>query len=213
MKQLIFVSCGRCGTVRLAQLLRQKLPERDYAVVHQMAFSRLANVVGNLLYRTNRFDRIKEMLYLLITAKHRSGRDFVCLDPLTAMIIPKRFRGSRTPTLFIYNVTTMILPGQWCEIVQKTLEKLDAHNLIHFGSPGLLPLENHMRLNPYRQYRQVSIVKNRFFYDQYGKLRNYHHIDMKDVFATDRLSELIRITIGESVSFTDTELSKKANES
>ena len=36
MKHLLFVSCGRCGTVRLAQILRNTLPVEDYAVVHQM---------------------------------------------------------------------------------------------------------------------------------------------------------------------------------
>ena len=48
MKQLLFVSCGRCGTVRLAQILREKLPEEKYTVVHQMKYSRVANVLAIL---------------------------------------------------------------------------------------------------------------------------------------------------------------------
>ena len=54
MKHLLFVSCGRCGTVRLAQILRKKLPVEKYAVVHQMKYSRLANVIGNILYYVQR---------------------------------------------------------------------------------------------------------------------------------------------------------------
>jgi flavodoxin len=49
-KILIFVSTGRCGTKRIAEILKEKLPEDKFAVQHQMNISRIANILGNLMY-------------------------------------------------------------------------------------------------------------------------------------------------------------------
>ena len=56
MRKLIFVSTGRCGTKRIYELLSQYLM-KNVSVVHQMNFSRLANVLGTIMVKTNgKFD-------------------------------------------------------------------------------------------------------------------------------------------------------------
>ena len=213
MKFLLFLSCGRCGTVRLAQLLREKLPEGEYAVVHQMKYSRIANVVGNIIYRSNRFDCIKEKLYLSTISKYRKGRHFVCLDPLTAMIIPKKIVEKPDTHLIHIQRDHDSFARSMVNLSRKRLKSLIAHNLIPFWQPRLLPLENYCRRIPHKRYIEISILKNQYFINKYAKLKNYHHIDMNDIFKLNQLSELISITIGESIDITKADLSRKANES
>ncbi|MBC2709752.1 MAG: hypothetical protein HGJ94_01665 [Desulfosarcina sp.] len=213
MKHLLFVSCGRCGTVRLAQILRKKLPEEKYAVVHQMKYSRLANVIGNILYYVRGFDWLKEKLYLTIISSYRKGKHFVNTDPLTAMIIPESILNR--PDTYIVHVQRDHdeFARSMVAFSHKRLKSRIAHNLIPFWQPGIIPLENQLRSNVHLKYRQVSVVKNQFFVDRYGELDNYFRVDMKDLFSSDRLAVLIKNTIGESIVISKEELSRKANES
>jgi len=213
MKHLLFVSCGRCGTVRLAQILRIKLPVEKYAVVHQMKYSRLANVIGNILYYIRGFDWLKEKLYPGIVSSYRQERHFINTDPLTAMIIP----GS-----VLFRPDTYILHVQrdhdefarsMVALSRKRLKSRIAHNLVPFWQPGMLPLENQLGGNVHLKYRQVSIRKNQFFVDRYGRLDNYFHVDMKELFSPNFLAALINKTLGESIVISKEELLKKANES
>lgn len=213
MKHLLFVSCGRCGTVRLAQILKEKLPAEKYSVVHQMKYSRLANVVGNLLYYTNKYDWLKEKLYPAIISNYRQGRHFVNTDPLTAMIIPQRIL--TRPHTFIVHVQRNHdeFARSMLRLSRKRLKSWIAHNFIPFWQPGVIPLENQLSNNVYFKYRQVSVVKNQYFSDRFGELENYCHVTMQDLFSPGRLEVLLRETIGESISISKEELAKKTNES
>ena len=96
---------------------------------------------------------------------------------------------------------------------RKRLKSRIAHNLVPFWQPGILPLENQLRSNVHLKYRQVSVLKNQFFVDRYGRLDNYFHVDMKELFSPGCLAVLIKNTIGESIDISPQELLTKANES
>lgn len=213
MKHLLFVSCGRCGTLRLSQILKKKLPTQKYAVVHQMRFSRLANVIGNFIYNTKGFEHLKEKLYLSIISRYRRGRHFINTDPLTAMIIPQRIL--KQPDTFIVHIQRDhdAFARSMLALTRKRLMSRIAHNLIPYWQPGLLPLENLLRGHVYRKYRQVSVVKNRFFSERYHILNNYFPVDMRELFSPNLLEVLVKETIGESIMISRKELSIKANAS
>ena len=213
MKQLLFVSCGRCGTVRLAQLLREKLPTAKYTVVHQMKYSRVANVLGNIAYYVEGVDWLKEKLYRSIISRYGKDKHFVSTDPLTAMIIPESMLNHRDTFIVHVQRDHDEFACSMVRLSRKRLKSWIAHNLIPFWQPGIFPLENQLRSNIYSKYRQVSVVKNHYFSDCYGELDNYCHVDMQDLFSAGRLEVLLKETIGESISISKEELSKKSNES
>lgn len=213
MKYLLFVSSGRCGTVRLAQILRKKLPAKRYAVVHQMRYSRLANVIGNILYYTGGFDRLKEKLYLFIIERYSNGRHFVSTDPLTAMIIPDRIL-NRTDTFIVHVERDHDeFARSMVSISRDRLKSRIAHNLIPFWQPGLIPLENQFKSDIHLKYRKIAVLKRRFFSNRYGQRDNYFQENMKGLFLPDRLAVLIEKTLGEPIVISKEELSRKANAS
>lgn len=213
MKTLLFVSSGRCGTVRLTQILQEKLPADQYAVVHQMRFSRIANVVGNILYHFKGFEHFKAMLYAAIVANYRREKHFVAADPLTAMVIPQSLL--KRPDTHIVHVQRDHdeFARSMISLTRKRLKSRIAHNLVPFWQPGILPLENQLRHRIHSRYKRVSEKKNRFFACRYGKLKNYWHVDMYDLFNSDRLASIIEATLGETIEITRSDLSRKANAS
>ena len=213
MKHLLFVSGGRCGTVRLAQILGKHLTRENYAVVHQMKYSRLANVVGNILFKAHGFERLKEMLYLAIIARYRGSKHFVSTDPLTAMIIPQSIL-KRYDTYVVHVLRDHDdFARSMVAFSKKRLKSWLAHNLIPFWQPGIIPLENQLRRCIHLQYRRVSIEKDRFFSDRYGRQNNYCRVSMNELFSGNNLAVIIKETIGESILIPKEELLKKANES
>lgn len=213
MKYLLFVSCGRCGTVRLAQILSEHLPKEKYSVVHQMKFSRIANVLGNILLYIDGFNWLKEKLYLFIIARYQKDRHFVSTDPLTAMIIPESLLNHADTHIVHIARDHNEFARSMVALSRKRKSSWIAHNLIPFWQPGIIPFENQLRRDVHLRYRQISMVKNQFFIDRFGQNRNYHFIDMKDLFSTSRIALLIKTTIGESIFISKEKLSIKANES
>ena len=213
MKYLLFVSSGRCGTVRLTQILREKLPEEKYAVVHQMKYSRLANVIGNILYALDGLEHVKERLYPAMIASYHKGRHFIGTDPLTAMIIPPSIAANQATTVVHLQRDHDAFARSMVALTRKRWQSRIAHNLVPFWQPGLLPLENQLRPGIHDRYRNVSVAKNHYFAQRYGHLRNYYHIDMKELFGSDRLSQLIDAAFGERIEITRADLDRKANES
>ena len=213
MKHLLFVSCGRCGTLRLAQILREKLPREKYAVVHQMKYSRAANVIGNLLYYVDGFDGLKEKIYPAVISKYLKGRDFISTDPLTSMMIPESIY-KRSDTFIVHVQRDHDeFARSMLTLSRKRFKSRMAHTFVPFWQPGVWPLENMLRADAIRKYRRVSVMKNRYFAEKYGKRDNYFHVDMRDLFSSDRLAALLRETLGESIVISEEDLSRKANES
>jgi hypothetical protein len=213
MKNLLFVSCGRCGTVRLAQLLRQHLPEANYTVVHQMKCSRFANIVGNILYHASGFEKLKEILYYAIISRYREEKHFISTDPLTAMVIPQSILNNDDTYIVHVQRDHDEFARSMIELSRKRLKSRLAHNLIPFWQPGILPLENLLRRCVRFKYRMVSIKKHRFFRDRYSKRSNYFLVNMEELFLENHLSDIIKATLGVSINIPKSELSKRANES
>lgn len=213
MKKLLFVSCGRCGTVRLAQILRERLPTEKYTVVHQMKYSRVANILGNIAYYVDGFDWLNEKLYRTMISRYGKDKHFVTTDPLTAMIIPESILNHRDTYIVHVERDHDAFAGSMVALSRKRLKSRIAHNLIPFWQLGIVPLENQLRMNIHAKYRQVSCDKNRYFFDRYGRLNNYFHIDMQALFTSDRLASIVNTTLGEEINIPKKELSRKANES
>lgn len=213
MKHLLFVSSGRCGTVRLTQILKEKLPENEYAVVHQMKYSRPANVIGNILFCIDGLEQVKEILYPAIVANYRQGRHFICTDPLTAMIIPKSIVNKKDTYIVHIERDHDEFARSMVALTCKRWQSWIAHNLIPFWQPGILPFENQLRGRIHGRYKRVSVIKNQFFAKRYAHLHNYYHFDMKELFASGHLTQLIQSTLGETIEVTHADLVRRANES
>jgi len=210
---LFFISCGRCGTTRIAEILKEKLPPDQYTVVHQMKYSRLANVIGNLMLCLGSSEKIKKLLYYKIIAAYQNNYHFISADPLTAMVIPKSLTDN--PGNYIIHIQRE--PGAFAESMysfsRKRLKSFIAHNFIPFWQLGILPLENIMNKNIKDKYKYTSAVKNSFFENKYGNQKNYIRIDMNNLFSERVLQTIIEKIFDEKIKILEKDLKKKSNES
>lgn len=213
MKKLIFLSTGRCGTKRIAQILAEKLPGDRFAVVHQMRFSRLANVVGNIMYYWGESESIKKMLYTFIISQYERGKNFISTDPLTAMIVPGRY--AHLPEVCLVQIVRD--DGAFAEsmfsLSRSRVKSLIAHNFVPFWQPCIWPFENLLNKNIRRKYEKICALKNEFFTAEYSHSPNYRRVNMNDVFSTSILQQLINEWFNEKIEIWPADLERKANES
>jgi len=210
MKKLIFVSTGRCGTQRIAQILRKYLPE-EFSVVHQMRFSRAANLIGNLSYYLSLVDKVKNKLYNFIISKYSKGTHFICSDPLTAMMIPKDFVDSDDVCIVHIVRHPNEFSKSFFKLSRSRLSSFIAHNFIPFWQIGLLPIENICSQNILEKYKKVAEKKYKFFKKTYSSNPNYLQIDMNQVFETDILSKIIYDFFKYEVVIPEEELKIRSN--
>jgi hypothetical protein len=210
MKKLIFVSTGRCGTKRIAQILRKYLPE-EYAVVHQMPFSRLANVVGNLLFYLGPSDKFKRLLYKFIITSYCREKYFICSDPLTAMLIPKDFIDSADVCLVHIERSPEAFADSFFKLSRRRINSFIAHNFIPYWQIGIWPLENCISGRIKEKYVRVAKLKNKLFTEMYSASPNYVRIEMTEIFNSDFLSNLIFKFFNYEVIIPSNELKIKAN--
>ena len=213
MKKLLFVSTGRCGTKRIAEILKEKLPSDHFAVAHQMKFSRLGNVVGNLMYYCGEWEQIKQVLYAFIISKYARRKNFVSTDPLTAMIIPDRYASS--PDVCIVHVLREndSFAASMLSFSRSRFKSVLAHNFIPLWQPGLWPFENLLNRNIHGKYRKVSDLKNDFILNTYSHNENYIRAKMTDLFTTNMLQEIVNRWFDVKIEITTTDLKRKSNES
>lgn|GEM_PF-1812877 len=211
MKKLIFVSTGRCGTTRIAQILRAKLPG-DYSVVHQMRYSRVANIIGNVMLYLGESNRIKRFLYEFIISAYNGKTHFVSTDPLTAMIIPDEYVFS--PEVCIVHIMRdeTSFAESFFSFSRSRWESFIAHNFVPFWQPGIWPLENILNRNIGKKYREVSRVKNTFFCEKYSANPHYRQVNMGDIFETPALEDIVNGFFDEGISISRGDLSIRANE-
>lgn len=190
MKKLIFVSTGRCGTKRIAQILNQYLPE-EFAIVHQMPFSRLANFVGNIFFYLGYTEKFKYLLYNSITSKYRRRKHFICSDPLTAMIIPKAYIDLKDVCIvhIVRNADTFA--ESFFNLSRQRSNSFIAHNLIPFWQIGIWPLENCLNPEIKKKYRKIAELKNNYFTQAYSSNPNYKRVKMKIIFSSNFLNDLV----------------------
>ncbi len=192
MQKMIFVSTGRCGTTRIAQILKEYLPD-DFSVQHQMPFSRIANIVGNIFFYFGQSEKAKQKLYEFIISRYLRGKKLICTDPLTSMIIPKEFARS------------------FFELSREKLKSFIAHNFIPFWQIGIWPIENLINRNIQKKYRKIVGLKKIYFDDNYSSNPNYVKVDMDEIFNSDFLKDIIYKLFNYYVPITDKDLKLKAN--
>lgn len=188
---MIFVSPGRCGTTRLAEILREKLPEDEFAVTHQMPFSRLANVVGNFMYYFGQSERIKEKLYNFIVSRHINERHFITTDPLTAMIIPRKWVESNNVCIVQITRDSEEFAESFYRFSRKKKKSFIAHNFIPFWQPSIMPMENLLSNHIKKKYEEVFYKKEFFFESIYSSNPNYLKVNMEKIFNSNFIEKLI----------------------
>lgn len=212
MKKLFFVSTGRCGTLRLYQILREKLAPQKINVVHQMNGSRLANVLSNINYSMPVFNAFKHEIYELIIKRNCFVEGFVSTDPLTAMIIPDEYINDAEETAIIHIIRNAIdFADSMFRLTRTRPQSWIAHNLIPFWQPELLPLENMLNVNIVKKYERICNIKNDFFQERYGRSANYYQLKMDEVFGTNQIQTIVNKWFDISIDISFSELSLKAN--
>ena len=129
--RIIFVSTGRCGTTRIAEILKTNLPE-NCIVVHQTAFSQLANVVGNIQYHLPVGDAIGKFLYnKMFSSLWTEFTNFISLDPLSPMIVPLSvIKSEKTFIIHLIRDEEQFAQSMF-RLTRKKRKSFIAHNFIH----------------------------------------------------------------------------------
>lgn len=210
MKRLIFVSTGRCGTTRISQILREKLPA-SYWVTHQMPFSRLANVIGHILLYTGGGEHIKRRLYGWIAAQSEHTQQFISSDPLTAMILPEALvRSHQVHIVHIVRDPSAFATSLF-QLSRRRYKSFIAHNFIPFWQPGIFPLENALSCNVIKKYEEIARRKQLFFDTKYAVNPNYRRVKMEALFRSDVLRNIIHEVFGETIVISESDLHIRAN--
>ena len=208
---MFFVSTGRCGTKRVAEILQQVLPSA-YSVMHQTKYARLANILGNMRYYFPVFAHLTEPLYYYIMKKNsRDGSHIISTDPLTSMIIPEALIKSPS-TAIIHIVRDEDAFARSIYRFTRTRKKsFIAHNMIPLWQPSLWPLENLMSKSILEKYRKIHRQKNVYLSKRYAENPNYKKVTMEKIFSNGFLSQLVSGFFKHDISIPLADLKIKAN--
>ena len=210
MKKLIFVSAGRCGTTRIAQILKEYLPV-EFSVQHQMPFSRLANIIGNIFFYCGQSEKIKSKLYNFIIARYYQEKYFICTDPLTSMIIPREYINSKEVCIVhIFREPKEFAKSFFCFSREKS-KSFIAHNFIPLWQIGIWTIENLINKNIQKKYSEIMELKNKYFEDNYSFNPNYIKVDMDQIFNSNFLKNKILNFFNYNMPVTDKDLTIKVN--
>jgi len=210
MKKMIFVSTGRCGTTRIAQILKEYLPD-DFSVQHQMPFSRIANIVGNIFFYFGQSEKAKKKLYEFIISRYSIRNHFICTDPLTSMIIPKKYINSKDVCIIHITREPKEFARSFFKLSRGKMKSFIAHNFIPFWQIGIWPIENLVNRNIQNKYRKIVEFKKIYFDDNYSSNPNYVKVDMDEIFNSDFLKDNIYNFFNYYVPITKEDLKIKAN--
>jgi hypothetical protein len=208
MKKLIFVSTGRCGTTRITEILKEKLPDQ-FSVNHVMPFSRLANIVGNLMFYIGQSETVKRFLYNFIISKFAKNKDFICTDPLTSMIIPREYIDSKDVSIVHLERSPEAFATSMFNISRTKIKSFIAHNFIPLWQPGLFPLENLLNKNIKEKYKKISRFKNAYFLQHYSNNPNFVTITMEELFNSNFLNKSVKDFLKKEIHITTGDLKKK----
>jgi len=211
-KMLFFVSTGRCGTLRISQILRAALP-KNFVIRHQMPGSALANIVGNIMLQTRPSRMIKRAIFRSVVLRHAAEGHFISTDPLTAMMIPEHL--VRSADIGIVHVLRdhEAFAHSFLRWTRTRRRSWVAHNLVPFWQPGLWPLENAMNKNILGTYARISKMKNAWFTQQYSHNPFYRRMAMEDMFGSSLLERIIREFFEIDVTIDLRQLQEKSNQS
>lgn len=212
MKKLFFVSTGRCGTVRLYQILKEKLPE-SYLVIHQRPLSRFINIMGNIIFIAGSPNSMRKSLFNLIKKDFMGYNSIIILDPLISMIIPDEELRSEDVCVVQIIRDEKEFARSMFRLTRSRLSSFIAHNFIPLWQPGLYPLENLFSSKILDKYVKICKLKNYYFKKHYQKNPNFRSINMKELFSPHVLENLIYYFFDETINISEKELKIKANES
>ena len=212
-KKLIFVSTGRCGTTRMAEILRCFLPKENFTIIHQVPGARIANVLGNIMYYIGSIEWLNKLLYEFITKKYQQKNNYICTDPLVAMIIPEKYLNDKNILLVYVKRDNEGFSSSFCGYTREKWKSFIGHNFVPFWQPGLWPLENFFSKNIDKKYEKINLLKENFFKKKYkDKSCGFLEVSMKDVFQTDFLEKLVYDFFRIKISIPKKVLSKKSNQ-
>lgn len=211
-KILIFVSTGRCGTVRLTEILKKNLSDQ-FSVAHQLQISRLANIIGNILFYFNNNNSFKAKLYNKVL-KHKKTDYFISTDPLTSMIIPKELICSEDVAIIHIYRDLNDFATSFYKFSRKKPFSFIAHNFIPFWQIKILPLQNLLLGKKItNKYKKTANIKNEWFVENYKKNKYFLSINMKDVFNTNTIEKTINEFFGTSETIVTQDFKIKSNTS
>jgi hypothetical protein len=211
-KRLIFISTGRCGTKRIAEILDEHLPDEEFAVQHQMDVSRLANVLGNLMYYFGSWEWLKKKLYYHIENKYATGKHFMCSDPLISMILPNKI--IKDPNTYIVHIVRKkeAFAHSFFRFTRKRFLSFFAHNFIPFWQIVVWPLENLVNPHIKKKYQRVWQKKNDWLNIKYGKSANYEKLPLEEVFSGEKLNSIVYKVFNYKTKITKDELKVRTNQ-
>lgn len=210
-KALIFVSPGRCGTTRIADIFNEKLPSDKFAVTHQMSLSRVANILGNMMYYTRESEIVKEKIYEFLLHKYANRKYFITSDPLTAMILPRRIINNDNVCIIQIIRDSESFSNSLFRLTRKNIKSFIAHNFIPFWQLYILPFENIFNYRLEYKYKKIAEIKNDFFYNKYSNNLYFMQMSMQEIFSTNFLSNIVSEFFGYNIDVDASELYKKVN--
>jgi len=211
MKFILFVSPGRCGTRRLYEILNKNMATEHYVVKHQMDHSRLANIIGNVLYYFGNSEHIKSYIFNKISLKHLSKETFICTDPLTSMIIPEKVIKDNETVIIQISRNGEDFARSFFKRTRDKWKSFVAHNFIPFWQIGILPFENLINKNIKNKYIKVSELKHNWFNKNYSMNPNYEVISMEEMFNDNKIELLLNKHIRHKITIPSEELKIKSN--
>lgn len=214
-KILIFVSTGRCGTTKIAEMLGRLLGDKDFDVYHQIPGSRFYNILGNILVFLPKklTERVKEWAYSSILKTYSHNKNFVISDPLTAMMIPLAMISN--PNVSIVNIERK--PESFAKsmfnFTRKKRNSFIAHNFFLFWQPLLWPLENMLSPRILKKYAKIARFKSEFFSSKYSSNENFSKWEFGKIFSSSLIEEKINSFYNLDVKINEETLKGVVNES
>lgn len=211
MKKMIFVSTGRCGTTRIAQILAQHL-DKNFTVTHQMPQSRFYNILGNIMYCVGGGEWLKRIIFKNLLQKNSKSNFFISTDPLTAMIIPRNEIDSVNTCIVHIHRDPAEFAKSFYRFSRERRKSFIAHNFIPFWQPYLFPLENCLSSRVLLKYEKIAVMKNAFFIRCYSGNPNFKSVSMQNLFTSNILNNIVNEFFGTSINIPLSDLQVTANQ-
>lgn len=213
MKKLFFVSTGRCGTMRISEILKKYLPEEDFSIQHQMDISRFANVAGNMMYYFGEWEWLKQKIYNHIIKKYANKKYFICSDPLISMILPRNVINQNSTYIIHIVREKESFANSFYKFTRKRLLSFIAHNFVPFWQIGVLPFENILNRKIIEKYKFIWNKKNYWIKNRYNFVKNYKKHNMTEFFTKNIFESVISKAFNINIHLKGKDLNKKANQS
>jgi len=211
MKSLILVSTGRCGTKRISEMLTVLLKDKGIEVNHQRPFSRISNVLGNIMFYIGSIDLVKRLLFGIQFKRGKNGNIFT--DPLTAMCLPGNIVADHEVHIIHIHRDDKAFAQSMYRLTRSRTASLFAHNFIPFWQPYLWPLENFINPNIRLKYEKMNQLKNKWFEARYKSNPNYRMVEMQTIFKEGFLNDLIKDIFELEINANQEILNIKSNQS